>query len=285
MKLFAISDLHVGSKANREALATLEPHPEDWLVVAGDVGELFEHVDIAFRILTDRFARVFWVPGNHELWTIPGTTAISRGAEKYRLMVKLCRLHGILTPEDPYAVWPGDGTKAVIAPVFALYDYTFRPSDIDVDQVFDWAKEGGVVSADEAFLHTDPHPNIQRWCTHRCDWTEKRLAQASDDHPVVLVNHFPLRQDLLDLRRIERFAPWCGTKRTENWHTRFRVAVAVTGHLHRRRTLWVDGVRFEEVALGYPRDWEASRGVDAYLREILPGRNLQFPATGTSSEA
>jgi hypothetical protein len=30
-------------------------------------------------------------------------------------------------------------------------------------------------------------------------------------------------------------------------------------------------VRFEEVALGYPRHWHAERGADAYLREILPG--------------
>ena len=39
MKLYAISDLHLGYEINREALKALPPHPDDWLIVAGDVGE------------------------------------------------------------------------------------------------------------------------------------------------------------------------------------------------------------------------------------------------------
>jgi hypothetical protein len=31
--------------------------------------------------------------------------------------------------------------------------------------------------------------------------------------------------------------------------------VAVYGHLHIPRTARYDGVRFEEVSLGYPREW------------------------------
>ena len=30
-----------------------------------------------------------------------------------------------------------------------------------------------------------------------------------------------------------------------------------------------DGVRFEEVSLGYPRQWSAARGITSYLRQIL----------------
>jgi hypothetical protein len=29
-------------------------------------------------------------------------------------------------------------------------------------------------------------------------------------------------------------------------------------------------VRYEEVSLGYPRDWRQERGIGWYLREILP---------------
>ena len=46
---------------------------------------------------------------------------------------------------------------------------------------------------------------------------------------------------------------------------------APTGHLHIPRTSWHDGVRFEEVSLGYPRErrrWSAWR---TEPREILPG--------------
>jgi hypothetical protein len=86
-----------------------------------------------------------------------------------------------------------------------------------------------------------------------------------------LINHFPFREDLVRLRRIPRFSIWCGTRRTEDWHRRFPVAVVVSGHLHIRSTTYRDGVRFEEVSLGYPRDWQQEQGIQPYLREILPG--------------
>jgi hypothetical protein len=97
------------------------------------------------------------------------------------------------------------------------------------------------------------------------------LQEAAASAPLVLVNHFPLREDLVRLWRIPRFSIWCGTKRTEDWHQRFRARVVVSGHLHIRSTDWVDGVRFEEVSLGYPRHWDPDSGIDQYLREILPG--------------
>ena len=50
-----------------------------------------------------------------------------------------------------------------------------------------------------------------------------------------------------------------------------RARVVVSGHLHLRTTLWRHGVRYEEVSLGYPRDWRAERGIEWYLRDILPG--------------
>jgi hypothetical protein len=58
--------------------------------------------------------------------------------------------------------------------------------------------------------------------------------------------------------------------RTEDWHRRFRAAVVVSGHLHVRRTDWRDGTRFEEVSLGYAREWDHARGIAAYCRDVTP---------------
>jgi 3',5'-cyclic AMP phosphodiesterase CpdA len=69
VRLYAISDLHLGFRENREAIQRLEPHPDDWLILGGDVGESFQHLEMALRIATERYARVIWVPGNHELWS------------------------------------------------------------------------------------------------------------------------------------------------------------------------------------------------------------------------
>jgi hypothetical protein len=70
---------------------------------------------------------------------------------------------------------------------------------------------------------------------------------------------------------VPRFSVWCGTTRTEDWARRFGARAVVSGHLHLRTTLVRHGVRYEEVSLGYPRDWRHERGIDWYLREILPG--------------
>ena len=59
MKLYALGDLHLGHRANREALPTWRPHLEDWLILAGDVGETLEHLELGVRAATDRFEQVF----------------------------------------------------------------------------------------------------------------------------------------------------------------------------------------------------------------------------------
>lgn len=278
MKLYALSDLHVGHPENRRILQTIGEYQDDWLILGGDIGETEAHLLFALRVLTPRFQRVLWVPGNHDLWTI--ASAGLRGDAKYRRLVALCQEFGVLTPEDPYVTWPGEGPRRVLAPLFLLYDYSFRPDHIPAAGALDWAKESGVVCADEELLHPDPYPTRAAWCEARCAWTAARLDELPEGCSTILINHFPLRRDLAILPAIPRFSLWCGTRRTEDWHTRFRADVVVSGHLHIRSTRWRDGVRFEEVSLGNPRNWAPALEVDRFLREILPG---PAAATGGAS--
>ena len=46
MKLFGISDLHLTHRINSNALRAMPKHPDDWLLLAGDIGE-YPHVEIA----------------------------------------------------------------------------------------------------------------------------------------------------------------------------------------------------------------------------------------------
>lgn len=274
MKLYAISDLHLQYRINRQALEALPLYARDWLIVAGDIGETLELHRYALALLTRRFAQVIWVPGNHDLWTLPSTSVTEyheRGEEKYFRLVDLCREYGVLTPEDPYVVWPGEGGPALLVPLFLLYDYSFRPDDVPLERALAWAEETDVVCTDEVLLHPDPYPTRAAWCLARCVSTEKRLRNEVSRAPMILINHFPMRQTLVRFRHIPRFSLWCGTRRTDDWHTRFPTTAVVYGHVHMRATDFQDGVRFEEVSLGYPQQWQATRGIQAYLREILPG--------------
>lgn len=282
MKLWAVSDLHLRHEANRRALQELAAHPEDWLILAGDTGEAPEHLELALDVLSRRFARVVWVPGNHDLWTSPTDRSGLAGEAKYRRLVELCRAYGAVTPEDPYPVWPGPvgggegaaagaGRPVRIAPLFLLYDYTFGPDGVPPERAVEWAMEHEVLCADEALLRPDPWPSRQAWCAERCRRTEERLARATrDGTELVLVNHWPLRRDLAILPAVPRFAVWCGTRRSEDWHLRFNARAVVFGHLHIPQTKQRDGVRFEEVSFGYPRNWQGRRTLEDALRQILP---------------
>jgi 3',5'-cyclic AMP phosphodiesterase CpdA len=271
MKLYAVSDLHLGYEENRRVLAQIVARPNDWLILGGDVGETIAHLELALRVLTPRFRQIVWTPGNHDLWTLPGEVHGRCGRDKYDQLVQLCRSFGVLTPEDPYATaWFG-GRLVRIAPLFLLYDYSFRPSDVPLERALDWARETNVECVDEHLLHPDPYASRIEWCHARCDETEPRLAAGGDDLPTVLINHFPLLESLARLPRIPRFSLWCGTRRTADWHRRFGTEVVVYGHLHIRSTKHVDGVRFEEVSLGYPRQWTGYSPAESCVREILPG--------------
>lgn len=269
--LLAISDLHVTHPENRRIVEGLRGRsPEDWLILCGDISEMSADIEWALRVLRERFAKLVWVPGNHDLWSVPADPLKVRGEARYRHLVALCRSLGVLTPEDPYAVWEGPGGPVTVAPLFVLYDYTFGANVAPTKELaLARAYAAGVVCSDELVLHPDPYPSREAWCAERVRESERRLETCDPELPTVLINHFPLLS--APTRRLYRpeFAQWCGTVRTASWHVCFRAKTVVYGHLHIPRVTVYDGVRFVEVSLGYPREWHR-RGVSRpLLRPVL----------------
>lgn len=270
--LYAVSDLHVDHAENRELVQQLQPDSEgDWLIVAGDVADDHTGFEWALRLLSERFEQLIWAPGNHELLTYKDDPLQLRGEQRYRHLVELCREIGVLTPEDGFARWEGPGGPVLVAPLFLLYDYSFgrnvAPSKVEAMRL---AHEAGVVCVDEYLLYPDPYPSRETWCEARVAGAERRLAAADPELPTVLVNHFPLTAEPTRLLRHPEFAQWCGTSLTADWHLRFRATAVVYGHLHIPRTSWQDGVRFEEVSIGYPRERARRPTSRAQPRRILP---------------
>lgn len=281
-RLVAVSDLHVRYAENRRIVEAIWPDSEyDWLIVAGDVAELAADVEWALRTLSRRFAKVIWVPGNHELWTAPDDPVQLRGEERYRHLVDICRGLGVLTPEDRYPVWEGRGGPVIVAPLFLLYDYTFRPdgtrSKSDALQVAD---DAGVICTDEFLLHPDPYSSREAWCRARVRTTEARLAALPADRPTVLVNHWPLVREPTRVLWRQEFSLWCGTSATADWHRRFRARSVVYGHLHIPRTISCDGVPHQEVSLGYPREWRRwQSGTPGRPVRVLPDAAREQPTS------
>ncbi len=270
----AVSDLHITYDENREITRDLRPESaDDWLIVAGDVGEKTEDLRWALDLLASRFAKVVWAPGNHELWTTPNDPDQRRGVERYEHQVRVCRELGVLTPEDPYPVWEGEGGPVRIAPLYVGYDYSFlAPGATDKTTSLEIAHAAGIVCTDEYYLFPDPYETRDAWCRARAAETEARLAECDRDIPLVLVNHYPTVREPTRILRYPEFAQWCGTTLTADWHTRFNVAMVVYGHLHVPRVTHHDGVTFQEVSLGYPREWKRHGNPHGILRKIVPTR-------------
>ncbi len=270
----AVSDLHVTYPENREFVRQLWPEsPRDWLLVAGDVAERTDVIEWTLRTLSERFATVVWVPGNHELWTLSNDPVPLRGEARYQYLVSMCRKLGVVTPEDPFPVWDGPEGPLVIVPLFVLYDYTFRPDGTATKaEALALAYKTGIVCSDEAVLYPDPYPSREAWCQVRAEITERRLKDLPPGVPTVLISHFPLIREPTQVLRYPEFAQWCGTDRTADWHLRFGAQVVVYGHLHIPGTTWYDGVRFEEVSFGYPEETDLVPDRPRALRQIFPHR-------------
>ncbi|MFJ4650154.1 metallophosphoesterase family protein [Nocardia sp. NPDC088792] len=276
-KLMAVSDIHVGHQGNKPVVEAIRPDsPEDWLILAGDVGEKTDDIRWALETLRGRFAKVIWVPGNHELWTTAKDPVQMHGASRYDYLVSICRDLDVLTPEDPFPVWTGDGAQeyggaVTLAPLFMLYDYSWLPAGATTKaEGLAIARERNVVATDEFLLSAEPYLTRDAWCHARVKYSMRRLDALESGTPVVLINHWPLLRAPVDMMWYPEFALWCGTELTADWHLLYNTVCVVYGHLHIPRTSWHDEVRFEEVSLGYPREWQRRGLPDKLLRQILP---------------
>jgi 3',5'-cyclic AMP phosphodiesterase CpdA len=270
--MVAVGDLHLDHPENRELVRALRPGSEaDWLIVCGDVADRPDRLERAMGRLRERYAKVIWVPGNHELLSFSDERPALRGEARYRHLVDVCRRLDVVTPEDPFPIWDGPGGPVRVAPLFLLYDYSFgRNVAPTKEAALRRAHETGVVCVDEYLLHPDPYPSREAWCEARVAQTARRLEREQGDLPTVLVNHFPLIAAPTEVLRHPEFAQWCGTVQTADWHLDFGATAVVYGHLHIPRTTWHDGVRFEEVSLGYPRERRYRHGAWPGPRQILP---------------
>lgn len=271
--LLAISDLHVTTPENCRVVEGLRPQSAaDWLIVAGDVSEDVTDFAWTLDVLTQRFQPLYGFPAitscgaprqdqRHNL----------RGVGLYEHLVTICRMFGVITPEDPYPVWPGSGGPVRIVPLFPLYDYTFGSnSDPPQEAALARAWALGVVRSYEFLLHPDLYPRRTAWCEGRVSATECRLSACDLSLPTVLVNHFPLTGDFMTRLPRPEFARWCGTVRTADWHSRFNAEVVVYDHMHTPHTARRDGVRSGEVSLGYHREWHRRSDARPVVRRIPP---------------
>jgi len=86
---------------------------DDVLILAGDVSDRQDRMVETLRVLRRKFARVFFAPGNHDLWVRPKEQCDS--LDKFLWLMGLCEELGIDTSPD-------DLGGVQIVPLFSWYE-------------------------------------------------------------------------------------------------------------------------------------------------------------------
>jgi predicted phosphodiesterase len=238
MRVFAISDLHTDFKANKSLLEqlSLTAYQQDVLLVAGDIADRLSIIAETLVLLRARFAEVFYVLGNHELWV---RNQVGNSLEKLYKVIRLCDGLGIRTRPDSV------GNLRVV-PLFSWYDESF-----DVDGTADLASLEGW--ADRYFCKwpSEIEPVAQFFLR----MNESRLNSSGG--LTISLSHFLPRRDLLPPTESLRFKGLprvAGCLELDEQIRRLGSSIHVFGHTHINCDLTLDGVRYVQNALKYPKE-------------------------------
>ena len=242
MRIFAVSDLHVDHRPNQVLVEGLgrEEYTGDALIVAGDIAHQLDTVATTLAGLRARFGRVFYVPGNHELWV---GNSQETSVERFERILALCRQLQVDTQ-------PARAGKYWIVPLFGWYESGFARGQYHYPAPNNWAD-----------FHFCRWPNGLG--SPAAYFTGLNLANLRRyQGPVISFSHFLPRPDLLppvERLRFKALPQVAGSARLEAQVRHLGSQIHIFGHSH---ILWdeeINGVRYLQHALAYPKERRRAR--------------------------
>src|SRR5215203_759980 len=239
MRVFATSDLHTDYKENFLWLAELSDtaYRDDTLIVAGDISDRLQVIRETLVLLRSKFRHVLYTPGNHELWV---RGADINSIEKLQRVLDLCAELDVITkPLRLKDLW--------IVPLFSWYDGVFDPG-----------------------MREELAAARQSWADfHLCKWPEEITSlpeyflQMNEPHvktydaPVITFSHFLPRPDLLPPQKYLRISWLPNVSICAALDNQIRALSSIThvcGHTHISFDRVVDGIRYVQNAVRYPKE-------------------------------
>ena len=240
MRVFVTSDLHVDFAVNArwlEGLSTLD-YRQDVLIVAGDVSDSLPLLERALAALARRFRRVFFVPGNHDVWVI-------RDAQPRTSLQKLAEVRKVVS-QSGACIEAGLLDGVAIIPLFSWYDYSF-----------------GLPSEELQAVWMD-----YRACIWPANFTTKDIAAYFESlnteirvpavaSRIITFSHFVPRIDVMPAQipaDKKMLYPVLGTRALDTKLRALGAHMHVYGHSHVNRRVFIEGVTYVNNAFGYPQE-------------------------------
>ena len=273
MRLFAVSDLHLDYEENRDWLKQLSDtdYNNDVLLLGGDISDDVSLIQECFEQVSKRFGKIFYVPGNHDIWD-PGKS-FEHSLAKFHYLLSLADEYGISTQREILCL-SGDGlnktdvqkrtsldirsdrflkgtlveeTLLEIVPLFSWYDFSFGEPTLLLNR--SWM--------DFRRCHWPAQlKTTEDICQHFLELNESKLY--SSDHQVISFSHFLPRIDIMPARIPQKYRvvyPVLGSHSLEAQVRMLGSTTHVYGHSHVQVDTVRDGVRYLNSAVGYPNEF------------------------------
>jgi hypothetical protein len=259
MRVLALSDLHVDYPRNMRWIEgiSLSDYQRDTILLAGDITHEMDRLRKTFDIFQQRFARVFFVPGNHELWLLKSEQ--SNSIAKFGEILSMCARRGVETAPGKVS----NGRNAVwVVPLFSWYT---KPEEGGDSLFVEKPGEDASLStwSDNYFVKW-PELNGQSPNDYFLHLNHERVAR-NYDAPVISLSHFLPRVDLIFGRKEEypdgkriidrnpgfNFSRVAGTTLLDEQIRTLGSRIHVYGHQHRNRYRVTEGILYVSQCLGY----------------------------------
>ncbi|MEJ2543125.1 MAG: metallophosphoesterase family protein [Calditrichaceae bacterium] len=278
MRIFAISDIHVDFLENNKWIDGISEfeYKNDILLLAGDVCHNLKQLQNTLLQLRAKFNRLFFVPGNHDLW-IRGEP-YQDSLKKFEVIIGFCQKNDI-------SIHPEKINNISIVPLFSWYT---GPDDGD-DSLY-WPKPGEDESnrmwSDNLFVKW-PNHNFPSSASQYFFKLNNEILIENYLDIVITMSHFIPRKEMmfaeyppiLDPGRIKKydrspefnFSRVAGSILIEKQIRQVGSSLHVYGHQHINRDREIDGVRYVAHCLGYPNERKRGviRGIEQGLKELI----------------